>query len=51
VATKHSRATRAAVVACQDGSLLHVAVRDVGVGGADADGHGLLGMGRTPQAA
>jgi signal transduction histidine kinase len=41
---KHSHATRAEVVARQDGSLLHVEVRDDGAGGADADGHGLLGM-------
>jgi signal transduction histidine kinase len=41
---KHSHATRAEVAARQDGGLLRVEVRDDGVGGADPDGHGLLGM-------
>jgi signal transduction histidine kinase len=41
---KHAHAEHAEVVASvQDGSL-HVEVRDDGVGGADPDGHGLLGM-------
>jgi signal transduction histidine kinase len=43
-AVKHAHAEHAEVMASvQDGSL-HVEVRDDGVGGADPDGHGLLGM-------
>jgi PAS domain S-box-containing protein len=42
---KHSRAARAEVRASvQDGSL-HVEVRDDGIGGADLNGHGLVGLG------
>jgi signal transduction histidine kinase len=41
---KHARARSAKVAAVvQDGTLL-VEIRDDGVGGADPDGHGLLGM-------
>jgi signal transduction histidine kinase len=41
---KHSHADSAEVrVSVQDG-MLHVEVRDDGIGGADPDGHGLLGM-------
>ena len=41
---KHARARRAVVtVASRDGTL-HVSVRDDGAGGADATGHGLLGI-------
>jgi signal transduction histidine kinase len=42
---KHSRATRVSVTAAVEGSMLSVAVRDDGIGGADAGGHGLLGIG------
>jgi signal transduction histidine kinase len=41
---KHSRATRAHVTAAVDGDTLSVEVRDDGIGGADPDGHGLLGV-------
>lgn len=41
---KHSRATRAEVIAAVDGDTLTVEVRDDGIGGADPDGHGLLGV-------
>jgi signal transduction histidine kinase/uncharacterized protein YoaH (UPF0181 family) len=41
---KHSRATRAQVIAAVDGDTLTVEVRDDGIGGADPDGHGLLGL-------
>jgi signal transduction histidine kinase len=42
---KHSQAERADVVAAVEGGLLRVEVRDDGIGGADPDGHGLVGMG------
>jgi len=41
---KHSQAARAEVIAAVDGDMLSVEVRDDGVGGADPDGHGLLGI-------
>jgi signal transduction histidine kinase len=42
---KHADAGRAEVrAAVQDGTL-HVAVRDDGIGGADPNGHGLVGIG------
>ena len=41
---KHSRATRAAVRVYEHDRLLHVEVRDDGIGGADPNGHGLIGM-------
>ena len=41
---KHSQAERAEVRAFVDDGMLHVTVRDDGVGGADPDGHGLLGL-------
>jgi signal transduction histidine kinase len=41
---KHSRATRAWVIAAVDGDTLTVEIRDDGIGGADLDGHGLLGV-------
>lgn len=41
---KHARATRAAVTAHAGDGTLHVAVRDDGVGGARADGSGLVGL-------
>ena len=42
---KHSQATRAEVTATVDGGRLRIDVRDDGIGGADPDGHGLLGIG------
>jgi PAS domain S-box-containing protein len=41
---KHSHAGRAEVIASVDDGMLHVGVRDDGVGAADPDGHGLVGM-------
>jgi signal transduction histidine kinase len=41
---KHSRAGRAEVRASVADRMLHVEVRDDGVGGADPDGHGLVGI-------
>jgi signal transduction histidine kinase len=41
---KHSQAARAEVTAAVDNGMLSVQVRDVGVGGADPDGSGLVGM-------
>ena len=41
---KHARASRAEVVAAVEDGTLRVEVRDDGVGGADAGGHGLLGI-------
>jgi signal transduction histidine kinase len=42
---KHAHATKASVTAAATGGALHVEVRDDGMGGADPDGHGLLGIG------
>jgi signal transduction histidine kinase len=41
---KHSRARVATVTACVEHGMLRVQVRDDGIGGARADGNGLLGM-------
>ena len=41
---KHSQARRAEVNAFVDNGTLHVVVRDDGLGGADPEGHGLVGM-------
>jgi GAF domain-containing protein len=41
---KHSNAGSAQVRASVEDGMLHVEVRDDGIGGADPDGHGLLGM-------
>ena len=41
---KHSRASHAEVRASVEDDVLQVDVRDDGVGGADATGHGLVGM-------
>jgi len=41
---KHAQATRAQVAATVQDGHLHVRVRDDGVGGADPDGRGLVGM-------
>jgi signal transduction histidine kinase len=41
---KHARATGAAVRARVDGGALHLQVRDDGVGGADPEGSGLVGL-------
>jgi signal transduction histidine kinase len=41
---KHSHATHAQVRASVDNGMLRVEVRDDGIGGADASGHGLVGM-------
>jgi PAS domain S-box-containing protein len=42
---KHAQAERAEVRAAVQDGMLHVEVRDDGIGGADPDGHGLVGMG------
>jgi len=42
---KHARATRAEVTAAPADGRLRIEIRDDGVGGADPDGHGLLGIG------
>jgi signal transduction histidine kinase len=42
---KHAHATRAAVRGTIQDGILHVEVRDDGIGGVDPDGHGLVGMG------
>jgi len=41
---KHSHAGRAEVTASVADRMLHVEVRDDGIGGADPDGHGLVGI-------
>jgi signal transduction histidine kinase len=41
---KHSRAKRVEVMASGDNGILHVEVRDDGVGGAIPDGTGLVGL-------
>jgi signal transduction histidine kinase len=41
---KHAQAGRAEVTASAQNGMLHVAVQDDGIGGADPDGHGLVGM-------
>jgi PAS domain S-box-containing protein len=41
---KHSHATRAQVRASVDDGMVRVEVQDDGIGGADPDGHGLVGM-------
>jgi signal transduction histidine kinase len=41
---KHAHATRAEVTASVEDGTLHLQVRDDGIGGADPDGHGLVGM-------
>jgi signal transduction histidine kinase len=43
-AAKHAHATSASVAARVDGEVVRVAVRDDGVGGAQADGTGLVGL-------
>jgi signal transduction histidine kinase len=43
--TKHARATHAEIRVAVDDGMLRVEVRDDGVGGADASGHGLVGLG------
>jgi signal transduction histidine kinase len=43
--TKHAQATRASVTATLGDDTFTIKVRDDGVGGADPEGHGLLGMG------
>jgi signal transduction histidine kinase len=42
---KHARATRAEIRAAVHDGVLRVEVRDDGVGGANASGHGLVGLG------
>jgi signal transduction histidine kinase len=42
---KHSRAQRAAVMACVEHGMLQVEIEDDGVGGAEGAGSGLLGLG------
>jgi PAS domain S-box-containing protein len=41
---KHAHATRAFVTVSRDGGMLHVEVRDDGIGGADPTGDGLVGL-------
>jgi signal transduction histidine kinase len=41
---KHSRAGHAEVTAFVENRMLHVEVRDDGIGGADPRGHGLVGL-------
>jgi signal transduction histidine kinase len=41
---KHSHAGRAEVTASREDGMLRIEVRDNGAGGADPDGHGLVGM-------
>jgi signal transduction histidine kinase len=41
---KHARATRATLWAAADDGVLTLEVRDDGVGGANPDGHGLMGI-------
>jgi signal transduction histidine kinase len=41
---KHARATRANVAGSVGDGVLRVEVRDDGAGGADSEGHGLLGL-------
>jgi signal transduction histidine kinase len=41
---KHAHARSAAVSARVHNDVLHIEVRDDGIGGADQDGHGLVGM-------
>ena len=47
---KHARATRATVTATVDDGVLALEVRDDGVGGADPEGHGLVGVADRVQA-
>jgi signal transduction histidine kinase len=42
---EHAHAERAEVRACAQDDMLHVEIRDDGVGSADPSGHGLVGMG------
>jgi PAS domain S-box-containing protein len=42
---KHAYAERADIKAAVEDGMLHVEVRDDGIGGADPSGHGLVGMG------
>jgi signal transduction histidine kinase len=42
---KHADAEHAQVTVSVQNGLLHVQVRDDGIGGADPDGHGLVGLG------
>jgi signal transduction histidine kinase len=41
---KHSKASAAEVTVQAEGGVLHIEVRDNGMGGADPTGHGLVGM-------
>ena len=41
---KHAHARSAAVTARIHDDMLHIEIRDDGIGGADPDGHGLVGM-------
>jgi signal transduction histidine kinase len=41
---KHARATRAEISADRRGDLLHIMIRDDGIGGADPRGQGLSGL-------
>jgi signal transduction histidine kinase len=41
---KHARATRAEVSAGRHGDVLHIVIRDDGIGGADPRGQGLAGL-------
>jgi signal transduction histidine kinase len=41
---KHAHAMRAEVTASVDDGVLHLEIRDDGIGGADPGGHGLVGI-------
>jgi signal transduction histidine kinase len=41
---KHAQAARAEVRGSVEDGMLHLEVRDDGIGGADPEGHGLVGM-------
>ena len=41
---KHSHAESAEITASVENGLVRIAVRDDGTGGADPDGHGLVGL-------
>ena len=42
---KHAQAARVDVTGSVEGGMLRIEIRDDGIGGADRDGHGVVGMG------